>query len=81
LLAYSSVGHIGLLLIPLCRNNLNRETVSIPGDSIGVLWAYMLIYAIINVGAWSLLLWPMYRPMSIFTRAASREGDGSKVEN
>ena len=53
LLAYSSVGHIGLLLIPLCRNNLNRENRTISGDSVGVLWAYMTIYAIINVGTWS----------------------------
>lgn len=68
LLAYSSVGHIGLLLIPLCRNNVNRDISNIPGDSVGVLWAYMIIYAIINVGTWSLLLWPMYRPMSIFVR-------------
>ena len=77
LLAYSSVGHIGLLLIPLCRNNLSREITTVPGDSIGVLWAYMLIYAIINVGAWSQLLWPMYRPMSIFVRARS----GARAEN
>jgi NADH:ubiquinone oxidoreductase subunit 2 (subunit N) len=69
LLAYSSVGHIGLILIPLCGANLSLNGITeasaitaIPGDSIGVLWAYMLIYAIINVGVWSMLLWPMYRP-------------------
>ena len=68
LLAYSSVGHIGLILIPLCGSNLSlngiteAQVTAIPGDSIGVLWAYMLIYAIINVGVWSMLLWPMYRP-------------------
>lgn len=79
LLAYSSVGHMGLLLIPQCRNNLIENTTTqntsvmnrIPGDSIGVLWAYMLIYAIINIGCWSLLLWPMYRPVSVFSSAIS----------
>lgn len=73
LLAYSSVGHIGLLLIPLCRNNLNRENRTISGDSVGVLWAYMTIYAIINVGTWSQLLWPMYRPMSVFGQQREAE--------
>lgn len=81
LLAYSSVGHIGLILIPLCGSNLSldgtteaqgvSQVTAIPGDSIGVLWAYMLIYAIINVGVWSMLLWPMYRPQSVFGRDTS----------
>ena len=86
LLAYSSVGHIGLLLIPLCGNNLSRNgsgdaaagtvITAIPGDSIGVLWAYMLIYAIINVGVWSQQLWPMYRPVSVFGLDTSHGSTG-----
>jgi hypothetical protein len=36
-----------------------------PADSIGVLWAYMIIYVIINLGAWSMVLWPIYRPLSV----------------
>lgn len=94
LLAYSSVGHIGLLLIPLCGNNLSRNgsgdaagtvITAIPGDSIGVLWAYMLIYAIINVGVWSQLLWPMYRPVSVFgldsSHGSTREASNRESVN
>jgi NADH:ubiquinone oxidoreductase subunit 2 (subunit N) len=83
LLAYSSVGHMGLLLMPLCGNQSgirrnrairNSEYSAIfmgatPADSIGVLWAYMIIYVIINVGVWGLLFWPIYRPVSLFRPA------------
>lgn len=83
LLAYSSVGHMGQLLMPLCRTTItNRGTaqstilgevksinfMDTPVDSIGVLWAYMIIYVIINLGAWSMLLWPIYRPLSLFVQ-------------
>lgn len=92
LLAYSSVGHIGLLLIPLCGNNLSRNgsgdasvIAAIPGDSIGVLWAYMLIYAIINIGVWSQQLWPMYRPVSVFglvtSHGSTREASNRESMN
>jgi NADH:ubiquinone oxidoreductase subunit 2 (subunit N) len=54
LLAYSSVGRIGLILIPLCGIT-EAQVTAIAGDSIEVLWAlgYMLIYTIINV--WGLV--------------------------
>lgn len=94
LLAYSSIGHIGLILIPLCGQALaqngsglqraNASTLyAIPGDSIGVLWAYMLIYAIINVGVWSMQLWPMYRPVSVFGLDTSqgRKTEASNTES
>jgi NADH:ubiquinone oxidoreductase subunit 2 (subunit N) len=65
LLAYSSIGHMGVLLMPLCRSSFIGVTgadnsvadkifVDTPRDSIGVLWAYMIIYIIINRGVWGM---------------------------
>jgi hypothetical protein len=59
--------------MPLCRTSILGEAKSFsfmdtPADSIGVLWAYMIIYVIINLGAWSMLLWPIYRPLSLFVQ-------------
>jgi hypothetical protein len=28
----------------------------------------MIIYVIINLGAWGMLFWPIYRPVSLFVR-------------
>lgn len=76
-LAYSSVGHMGQLLMPQCRNRLNPVTQGVgysniftemPGDSVGVLWSYMIIYVIINLGVWGMQFWPIYRPVSLFVR-------------
>ena len=88
LLAYSSVGHMGLLLMPLCGNQSgirpNRTIrnsgiaqsaleifMGTPADSIGVLWAYIIIYVIINVGVWGMQFWPIYRPVSLFRRSTT----------
>lgn len=77
LLAYSSVGHMGQLLMPLCRSNLveniqrtHYSTIltGTPADSIGVLWRYMIIYVIVNLGVWGMQFWPIYRPVSLFVR-------------
>lgn len=91
LLAYSSIGHMGLLLMPLCRNNLSQNIQSTgysglfmatPGDSIGVLWAYFIIYAIINVGMWGMLFWPIYRPVSLFVRVTHiPKGEAGNAQN
>ena len=53
-LAYSSVGHNGLLLIPQCRGNST--------DSFAVMWRYFIIYIIVNIGVWSQMQWPMDIP-------------------
>lgn len=61
LLAYSSIGHMGLLLMPLCR----------PGfEAIGALWTHMFIYIMINLGVWRLILIPMTRPNQPSLKAA-----------
>lgn len=80
LLAYSSVGHMGQQLVPQCRTSISEvqsfSFMDTPADSIGVLWAYMIIYVIINLGAWSMLLWPIYRPLSLFVqRDAENQSD------
>jgi hypothetical protein len=49
-----------------------------PADSIGVLWAYMIIYVIINLGVWSMLLWPIYRPLSLFVQ---RDRENAQRDN
>jgi hypothetical protein len=61
--------------MPLCRTSVSESAIlgdiksfsfiDAPADSIGVLWAYMIIYVIINLGAWSMVLWPIYRPLSV----------------
>nr|YP_009449859.1 NADH dehydrogenase subunit 2 [Pectinodesmus pectinatus]ANG44796.1 NADH dehydrogenase subunit 2 [Pectinodesmus pectinatus] len=61
LLAYSSIGHMGLLLMPLCSRGV---------DSVGALWTHMFIYILINLGVWALLMWPMTRPNQPSVKAA-----------
>lgn len=61
--------------MPLCRTSVSESAIlrdiksfsciDAPADSIGVLWAYMIIYVIINLGVWSMVLWPIYRPLSV----------------
>ncbi|KAF8054284.1 nuoN (mitochondrion) [Scenedesmus sp. PABB004] len=47
LLAYSSIGHMGLLLMPLCGSGF---------EATGALWTYMFIYILINLGVWGLIM-------------------------
>lgn len=74
LLAYSSIGHMGLLLMPQCSTrygsseNLSgffSNTFTLPGDSVGAQWTHMFIYIVINLGVWGLIMWPMVRPHRI----------------
>lgn len=58
LLAYSSIGHMGLLLMPLCVQYGQNAGV---GD-LGALWTHMFIYILINLGVWGLIMWPITRP-------------------
>lgn len=79
LLAYSSIGHMGLLLMPLCtkntieqnegyfsRENLCQRTEIVVNSSrntgIGVQWAYMIVYVVVNLGVWGLLMCEIVRP-------------------
>ena len=89
LLAYSSIGHNGQLLVPQCSvgavsYGISNENFSpfmnTPADSIGVLWAYMIIYVIINAGVWGMLFWPIYRPLSLFASAVptGAQAEGQK---
>ncbi len=61
LLAYSSIGHMGLLLMPQCGAGL---------ESVGALWTHMFIYILINLGVWALIMWPMTRPNQPSVKAA-----------
>lgn len=100
LLAYSSIGHMGVILMPLCASgNLvyasrpnpypngvgvgdrARNRLSYPRDSMGVLWAYMIIYIIINRGVWGMQFWPIYRPVSLFVRTNSRGTNTKATDN
>ena len=56
LLAYSSIGHMGQLLMPLCV-----QYGAGVGD-IGALWTHMFIYIQINLGVWGMIMIPMARP-------------------
>jgi NADH:ubiquinone oxidoreductase subunit 2 (subunit N) len=76
LLAYSSIGHMGLLLMPLCsspgysgRSLFSFENISsserifeTSHAAIGVLWAYMILYIFMNLGVWGLILQEIVRP-------------------
>jgi NADH-quinone oxidoreductase subunit N len=52
LLALSSVGHMGFMLMPLCTGT----------EAFGALWVYLMLYLITNVALWGLLMWPYHRP-------------------
>jgi hypothetical protein len=52
--------------------NISKFFMDTPRDSIGVLWAYFIIYVMINTGVWGLLFWPIYRPLSPHTRNTER---------
>lgn len=52
LLALSSVGHIGFMLIPLCAGS----------EGFAALLTYLSIYLITNLGIWGLIMWPLNRP-------------------
>jgi len=50
-LAYSSIGHMGFLLMPLCA--------SVGAES--ALLTHFLLYAITSLAIWGLLMWPWFR--------------------
>jgi NADH-quinone oxidoreductase subunit N len=52
LLALSSVGHMGFLLMPLSAGQ----------EAFASLWAYLALYLITNLAIWGLLMWPFGRP-------------------
>ena len=52
LIAFSSVGHIGFMLMPLAGG--------IEGYS--SMWMYLAIYALTSLATWGLLMWPYGRP-------------------
>lgn len=51
LLAFSSIGHIGLLLIPLASNQ----------GGMTAMWVHLALYIITSIAVWGLLMWPFGR--------------------
>lgn len=51
MLAYSSIAHVGYLLIAVVASG--RE----PGDAVSAMGFYLLVYAFMNLGAFGVLLW------------------------
>ncbi len=54
LLAFSSVGHMGFMLMPLAAGS----------EGFSALWVYLIIYLITSLVTWGLLFWPFGRPSS-----------------
>lgn len=52
LLALSSVGHMGFMLMPLCAGP----------EGFASLWVYLILYILTNLAIWALLMWPFGRP-------------------
>lgn len=52
LLAFSSIGHMGLLLMPLAGGT----------EGLAALWAHLAIYVVTSLAVWGLMLWPFDRP-------------------
>nr|ALF99709.1 NADH dehydrogenase subunit 2 [Sphaeropleales sp. YC001] len=75
LLAYSSIGHMGLLLMPLCGCG-SRAGGSRARSSLGALWTHMFIYILTNLGVWALIMWPRSRPSSYGSGGRSRSAAG-----
>lgn len=57
LLALSSVGHMGFMLMPLSAGT----------EAFGALWVYLILYLITNLALWGLLMWPYHRPGQALT--------------
>jgi NADH-quinone oxidoreductase subunit N len=55
LLAFSSVGHMGFMLMPLVGGSEGYTAV----------WVYLVLYCITNLAVWGLLLWPFKRQNNI----------------
>lgn len=51
LLAFSSISHMGFLLIPLVQGT----------EGLSALWAYLILYLLTNLALWGLMLWPFAR--------------------
>lgn len=54
LLAFSSVGHMGFMLMPLVGGS----------EGYSSLWVYLALYCVTNLVVWGLLLWPFNRQTS-----------------
>lgn len=52
LIALSSVGHMGFMLMPLCAGS----------EAFSSLWTYVALYFLTNLAIWGLMLWPFARP-------------------
>jgi NADH-quinone oxidoreductase subunit N len=52
LIAFSSIGHIGFILIPLAGGIEGYSSI----------WIYLSIYALTSLATWGLLMWPYGRP-------------------
>ena len=66
LLAFSSVGHIGFMLIPLV----------VGVEAFGALWVYLLLYLITSLAIWGLILCQFQRPGAL---GAGTFGSGNTV--
>lgn len=69
-LCSSEFGNSNLLRKNLTSSNIIQRT---QGDSIGVLWAYMFIYILINLGVWGLIMWGVHRPHTNFGNPQKNE--------
>nr|YP_009054635.1 NADH dehydrogenase subunit 2 [Chlorotetraedron incus]AIK29123.1 NADH dehydrogenase subunit 2 [Chlorotetraedron incus] len=65
LLAFSSVGHMGLLLMPFAAKN----------PSYSALWAHLFLYLVTSLAVWGLIMWPFYRPSAyiMYSGASSNQ--------
>ena len=55
LLAFSSVGNMGLLLMPFCTNRIFFTQR---------LWVHLFLYIVSSMVVWRLIMWPFYRTQS-----------------
>lgn len=54
LLAFSSVGHMGLLLMPLASTQ----------GGMTAMWVHLALYVVTSIAVWGLLMWPFGRSMN-----------------
>ena len=57
LIAYSSIGHMGFLLMPLC--------MEYSGAAISALFTHLIIYFVTSIAVWGIFMWPFYRNGSV----------------
>jgi NADH-quinone oxidoreductase subunit N len=69
LLAFSSIGHMGFMLMPLVGGS----------EGLAALWVYLMFYCLTSLVVWGLLMWPYNRSMHFGNVVSKYSNDSSSM--